>query len=64
MRRFLARPSSVLLDATGSESATETARMRLLLSPEEAKSRTTLAARAPASSQLVGYCFASVGRIG
>lgn len=64
MRRFLDRPSSVLLDATGCVSATETARMRVLESPEREKSRTTLAARAPASSQFDGYVLASAGRIG
>src|SRR6185436_10141513 len=64
MRRFLARPCSLLLEATGCESATETASMRLLDSPASSKRRTTLEARAPASSQFDGYFLESAAPIG
>ena len=59
-----ARPSAVLLEATGWTSAIETASRRLSEIPVPSKRRTTLAARAPASSQLVGYRSMRAGPIG
>jgi hypothetical protein len=54
MRRFCARPSRVSFEATGAKGPRETARRMAGSTPFSVISLTTLAARAPASSQLVG----------
>ena len=54
MRRFAALPSGVSFGATGCVSASETALHRCGGTPRSVRIRTTLAARAPASSQLLG----------
>jgi GAF domain-containing protein len=54
VRRFFFRPSRVSLDMIGTKGPRETARSRIGSTPFSLSIRTTLQARAAASSQLVG----------
>ena len=63
MRRFFARPSGVSFDSRGRLSANETAARRSFVMPFSSNSRTMREARAPPSSQFVGYFAASPGPI-